>query len=377
MSKWHQTPLKKTNSNRNVPVPITPDAPILCFTSANEFSLLGETNEAQPTKTNKLPTTRTNEEVDFWEYRNMTASTEPTKLINYMNTGATAMQENLSPTTVDVIAFKKRIATALTKCHTHTHTKGGHVFLILDEDEYRTRIKDQTASLPVRPTQPTKPVGTATKLVSSTAYKMWEDDLREYTTCENYDQQIKDLIELKFPNGLAGLRDEEDDLPISLTASQAIAHVMEKVSDEVLTNKCFKDILEALLTRKYTTNANGPEDWFKDAERDRLMTTKLGHRPIPYFIIMICAQTTFRESGHQKELLRNIDEEWKSFKATRHLEEDTVEIYMAFKKFYITRLKTLYVDSDQHKAYSTKEIENRFANMEYDVGQLNANQEDL
>ena len=68
------------------------------------------------------------------------------------------------PTKVDLITFKTNVGTALLKCR--STNEGGHVHLILNQEEYRDKINDETATLPCKTIRPKKPIGdTVTNII--------------------------------------------------------------------------------------------------------------------------------------------------------------------------------------------------------------------
>jgi hypothetical protein len=54
--------------------------------------------------------------------------------------GHLVMKPVEEPTKVDLITFKTNVGTALLKCK--STNEGGHVYLILNQEEYRDKIKD-------------------------------------------------------------------------------------------------------------------------------------------------------------------------------------------------------------------------------------------
>ena len=81
----------------------------------------------------------------------------------------------LTPSPVDVLSYKGKLATALTKCETQDYKRGGHLYLVLDPQEYRAKLEDPTAVYPTAPARPVKPVATGTTPVSSSAYEDYKE----------------------------------------------------------------------------------------------------------------------------------------------------------------------------------------------------------
>jgi hypothetical protein len=171
------------------------------------------------------------------------------------------------PTKVDLITIKTNVGTALLKCK--STNEGRHVYLILNQEEYRDKIKDETATLPCKTIRPKKPIGDT---VTTASYAIYKETLADFKLSEEYEQQLKDLIETKFPNGLNGLEGDDGELPFNLTAKQCLTHIEGKLKDDgTTTTRCYTNLIQGLLNREYTDNANGAENWFKEAESDRIM----------------------------------------------------------------------------------------------------------
>ena len=59
---------------------------------------------------------------------------------------------------------------------------------------------------------------------------------------------------------------------------------------------------------------------------------------------MLTALNAFTQCGHGADKLRTIDEEWR-LKEMKFTNQDDEERYIAFKNYYIGKLKNLYSDS--------------------------------
>jgi hypothetical protein len=218
------------------------------------------------------------------------------------------------PTKVDLITFKINVGTALLKCK--STNEGGHVYLILNQEEYRDNIKDETinnetAALPCKTIRPIKPMG---DIVTTASYAIYKETLADFEISEEYEQQLKDLIETKFPNGLNGLEGDNGELPYNLTAKQCFTHIEGKLKDDgTATVRCYTSLLNGLMTREYTDNANGAENWFKEAEADRIMANRLGYPYIPFSLIMVIAQAAFHNSDLDLKDTLAIDVKWKIY----------------------------------------------------------------
>jgi hypothetical protein len=262
------------------------------------------------------------------------------------------------PTVIDLINFKKKLGTALTKCKTNDRKKGGHIYLMYDDrQQYADRVGDANADLPSTPTytdlrvEPTD----GSNPISSTEYRIFERKEKLYNEHEDYDRQAQDLLIAKFPKTVEGLRGADGEFDISLTTKLVLTHLTDTLDDAVVVNHCYRDVLLQMLTRDYVTNANGPVEWFNMAEKDRTMSQRLGaelgHEPIPYFLIMTNAQTMFHKSGLPMEQLRKIDAAWKQ----KALTGSTLTVYKAFKEHYTKELRLLHTDHDNKKGKPIKD----------------------
>jgi hypothetical protein len=292
------------------------------------------------------------------------------------------------PTKVDLITFKTNVGTALMKCK--STNDGGHVYLILNQEEYRDKIKDETATLPCKTIRPKKPIGDT---VTTASYAIYKETLADFKLSEEYEQQLKDLIETKFPNGLNGLEDDDGELPFNLTAKQCLTHIEGKLKDDgTTTTRCYTDLIQGLLNREYTDNANGAENWFKEAESDRIMANRLGYPYISYRLIMGIAQGAFHNSDLDIKDTLAIDVKWKIYsegqkepkKQTTTMDEHErheKETYRYFKNLYNKDLRLLHVRQKPRKttarAYEAIAMDDWRSNVEHNLNQMNIGQEDL
>ena len=182
----------------------------------------------------------------------------------------------LTPSPMDIISYKLKLATALIECPTQDYKRGGHLYLVLDLDEYRSRLKDPTADLPTAPPIPPEPVSTGTG--DTYAFKIFERKKTIYDEHIKYDRQVRHLLTAKFPRSLDGLI-EQGSFAIEITAKQILNHLSDGTDDTAVINDCYNEVLNRLINRTYTSTPNGADSWFKEAEEDRNMTIELGHAP--------------------------------------------------------------------------------------------------
>mmetsp|Transcript_21670 Transcript_21670/g.48696 ORF Transcript_21670/g.48696 Transcript_21670/m.48696 type:complete len:147 (+) Transcript_21670:65-505(+) len=100
------------------------------------------------------------------------------------------------PTTKDVIAFKRELITALTKC-LDPQTNRGYAYLIKTEAEYQTRTISncKQTPTPVRPTFPRESD-------SSSTWRAYEAKQTVFTEYQRYLQQTLEIIDIVFPGCL-------------------------------------------------------------------------------------------------------------------------------------------------------------------------------
>lgn len=285
------------------------------------------------------------------------------------------LKPNHAPTAIDIINFKNKLATALAKCNSLDRKKGGHIYLILSPEEYKEKVRNQEAIRLEAPTNPILREHTKEDPITAIEYKLHEKAEALYNDHDDYDRQTMEIIAQKFPHSLDGLRESDGELRLNLTAMEMINHLSDATDDDALVNTCYQDVLLNLLQRKYKSNRQGPESWFKEAEKDRDMSAKLGHLPIPHFLIMSTAQGAFRKSDIPKDKSREIDMEWKIKKAAAGWAEDTPTIFTEFKKHYTKALRLLHIDGNEptKRAFQATEIEQ----MQGELRELSDNQHDM
>ena len=105
------------------------------------------------------------------------------------------------------------------------------------------------------------------------------------------------------------------------------------MSQQLGTN-LFRDVLD----RQYTPCQNGPREYFIEADDDIRMATLIGAQPIPAHMVMAAAQQAFMNSGHPKDKIRDLNEEWSQTDGTHT--DPTME-YQQFKVFNTKQLRTM------------------------------------
>ena len=151
-----------------------------------------------------------------------------------------ALVPNAHPHKLQVITFKNQLGRALMQCpgSTGTDLDGGHLYLILNEDEFKKKLSP-AAEYTTKPTVPAKP---ASGEISKTLFY----EIRRAQTARHlhkeYDTQAKNLIETKFPTCFIGLLDNEGELPWDTTARSMLEHLATS-EDPKAVNDSYSDLL--------------------------------------------------------------------------------------------------------------------------------------
>ena len=358
MSEWkivQATPRRR----RNTPAIITPTPKQNTYKPAPTTAILTtDQDKRAPPK----PTTR----------RKMSTDLEKTsgsymKLSGLMDTHLLSVRP--APSTLDVIEFKRGLINALIRCPARG-SKQGHSFLLENLEEYRVRIKDPEAKPIKRPEEPDEPKD------EEGDWTIFKFKLTRYEKCEQYEAQALTLLQATFPDCLQALKTNQF-LPTHLTLIEAMEHLYDQVKDTDATRASHMKLYDRFSSkgRAYQPNPNGPRDFFAECDNDRSLARAIGLNTIDVATIMIRALEAFRESGHSRESLRNIEERWKMIRPD-YPEPDTR--YAAFKQFYTKELKILYTDLDkQGKALHTTDMIERVQTMEHDIRTLAADYNDL
>ena len=125
----------------------------------------------------------------------------------------TAIVPIAEPTMIDLQDFRKKVANALFTQKSRA-TKIGHAWLVEIEAVHQKRTGDNTTLLPTAPTEPIAPTGAA---LSATTHRIFERQFNAYKTAEHWDQEMINVLQVKFPTGLTDLEIEEGMLPLDLT----------------------------------------------------------------------------------------------------------------------------------------------------------------
>jgi len=77
-------------------------------------------------------------------------------------------------------------------------------------------------------------------------YRIYERKLEAYETAEHWDQEIINVLQLKFPTGLTDLEIEEGMLPLDLTGRLAFKRIERKVISSTVATKAYLDLVKSV-----------------------------------------------------------------------------------------------------------------------------------
>ena len=205
------------------------------------------------------------------------------------------------PTTKDVITFKRELITALTKCP-DPGSRQGYAYIMETEEEYkaRTTMKHTQTETPIRPTMPRNSK-------DSNLWKAFDMDHSAFMRHQHYEIQALEMIDIMFPGYL---EKPDGPLPEELLPKEAMEQVEDQVKDSVVSQQLGNNLLRDVLDRKYAPSQNGPREYFVEADDDVRMAMLVGTQTIPLAVVMVAAQQAFMNSGHPKDKIRDLHEEW-------------------------------------------------------------------
>ena len=218
----------------------------------------------------------------------------------------TAIVPIAEPTIIDLQDFRKKMANALFTQKSRA-TKTEHAWMVETEAVHRKCTGDDTAVLPKASIEPIALIGAA---LSATTYRIYEREFDAYETVEHSDQEIINVLQVKFPTVLTDLKIEEGMLPLTLTGRSAFELIERKVTSSAVATKTYLNLVKAVTTRAYVPNGSGPVQYVQEMKRDQLSAAVDKSGMIDDAFIILCAQHTFMQSGHDKEHIGTIDVGW-------------------------------------------------------------------
>ena len=285
---------------------------------------------------------------DHWDIDGMGEDTHHTgDLQEYLlEKNPKEMSPNMTPTRLDLIRFKMNLVEALSKCKGAVGLDGGHAYLILSEQEFRDWIGDPRARLPTKPTIPQLPKEEA-DMTSAKAFfvKRAETAL---TLHMEYEQQTKDILERKFPNGTIGLRDHTGKVPYCTTPSAILTNIYTKVKDDMEDNQLYMEVVTGMMEQAYIPGKDGAAVYFQKMEDNQHLLNELGQAKLPSSLLVPKAQEAFHAQHDLKDMTK-IAGKWKQLMKDNDYKTDTKEYWDAFKCHYGQELKLLFMQMSDKK----------------------------
>jgi len=263
-----------------------------------------------------------------------------------------------APNKLQVIQFTRHLIHALMQCPGANHIDGGHVYLILDEQQFKHKISD-VAIYTIKPEVPPRDPTTATSKTLNREISRQEKALYLHT---EYDTQTINLLVTKFPNGPIGLLDSDGELPWTTTAKALLDHISGELHNTKAVNDSYLQLVRDTFAHKHTMSAAGANEYFQTIENKQTMIEQLGHTQIPYELIIASAQEAFQQSGYDLKDVLSLESKWEIIKADKDYAMDTKITYTAFKKHYNKGLSLLYVHHNTNKRKGSA----HYSNTEYE-----------
>ena len=257
------------------------------------------------------------------------------------------MCPNTAPTRLDLIRFKLNLIEALSKCKGAVGLDGGHVYLILSEGEYQDWIGDPQAHLPTRPTVPQLPNEEA-DMTSAKAFFIKRAEAA-LTLHKEYEQQTKDILERKFPNGTIGLRDRTGKVPYNTSASTILTNLYSKVKDDMEDNQLYMEVVTDMMGKTYTPGKNGAAIYFQDMDDNQHLLCELGQSKLPNSLLVPKAQEAFHAQHDLKDMAKVVSK-WKQLVKNNGYKTDTEEYWQVFKTHYEHELKLLFLQMNDKRS---------------------------
>ena len=239
------------------------------------------------------------------------------------------------PTIIDVCSFQEALANALAQCTSYIFFEENirHSFLIESSINYQARTG--LTALPEWPIIPVAPV----TAVDTLQLRLQETQQKSYVICSRLDNEVKRLLQTKFPGMLnAHFVRRTRYLPPLMQAREALEKIRAKVHSPPRASHEQQGLLKQVLARTYTPSITGAEMYFYACETDQLRSRHLVIEPISDTMITTAALCAF-SLEHHGEQLQCIAESWSHANSTVASPQDE---YDRFKDHYNRRLADLY-----------------------------------
>ena len=174
---------------------------------------------------------------------------------------------------------------------------------------------------------------------TSTQLKVWENASAQYEVVWFWNEEAVDYLKRKYPGALIGLEVQPGMLPASLTAADAIKHILEQVRTTAKADCSYGSLNLELLQMKYTPNANGSTEYFQKCLMLQNQVRELNVQgKITDEHIMDLAKDKFLESGHDKTHISAITARWDAKNSND---------FAAFRQHYNAELRLLWENGDK------------------------------
>ena len=216
------------------------------------------------------------------------------------------------PTIIDVCTFQEALANALAQCTSYMFYEEniGHSFLIESSINYQERTGESV--FPEWPDKPSKPTTAGDTL----QLRLQETQQKSYVTCSRLDNEVKRLLQEKFPGMLnAHFVRRTKYLSPLMRSREALEKIHKKVHALSQSPHKQQDLIRQVLAHKYTPSINGAEMYFFACETDQLQSQHLAIEPISDTMIMNAALCAFSKE-HHGEQLQHIAETWETVNST-------------------------------------------------------------
>ena len=110
---------------------------------------------------------------------------------------------------------------------------------------------------------------------------------------KEYEQQTKDILERKFPNGTIGLRDHTGKVPYCTPPSAILTNIYTKVKDDMEDNQLYMEVVTGMMEQTYTPGKDGAALYFQEMEDNQHLLCELGQAKLPNSLLVPKAQEAF------------------------------------------------------------------------------------
>ena len=223
----------------------------------------------------------------------------------------------------------------------------GHGYVVENEDYFRERMGDTTATLPMTPIRPTDP--------SNHKKYRWETTI--YNTYMDVERAVIVLLLWVFPNSLVGKEVMPGLLPPNMKSKDALKYIQKMAKDPRNDHDATLTLKESASKVRHTPSAQGCTMSFQDLEMIRhklaeapadatFSKLELTKNEIMHFIIKL-----IRLAGYYPHNLDSLEQTWatedKEYTLNHTLEEAVDTKYQRFKDHCIITTSSMYNRGDK------------------------------